>query len=402
MSRSFILRLALYNLRGSKSRSAILVAAILTLTVLLFVSDVVGAGVEHSVRSGLEGVGADLLVTSEREDPLMQMLALSLGPQEVILITPPKRFHLELQSTLSELSRIEGVDKIAPQLYVGEYTNKRGYSYQVIAIDEDRDFTVKRWFDGDLREVLSRGFAVIGPRVMVDGDAINFYGNQLMIYGRLRESGTGLDGSIVVSLDQAYRMNLSGSRRHYSVGDASAFLIAINHEYTAEEVAARVDSSLEGVSVVTATRVVSAVKEAVSGIVLYLSLINTSIWVMSVVLISAVLSMAINERRKQIGVLRALGMKRGQVLMMVVSEALIIALIGGVIGVALGAVGIQLMSGSISALLGLQNIMPDQYAVAAITIQSISISILTAVIAAIYPAVIASRLDPYVAIRTGE
>jgi putative ABC transport system permease protein len=52
------------------------------------------------------------------------------------------------------------------------------------------------------------------------------------------------------------------------------------------------------------------------------------------------MSIAVRERRKEIGVLKTLGFTSGQVMGLVVAESLLIALIGGVVGVA-GSRGIM-------------------------------------------------------------
>lgn len=394
---AILLKLSLGELKWKSGRSMALLVSMTVLTTLLVFLGGIENGAEIAVRSGLEGIGADLLVTSDVVDPMMQLLKLAMYQQEAIFITPPRRVHLNVSPALDLLSKIEGVSRVAPQLYVGEYEKGKG-SYSIFAIDVERDFTVSRWFDGDLKEVLRSGYAVVGYDVPLDDDVIDFKGNTIKVYGRLVRSGTGLDQSIIISFEKAYSLRLEGSLRHYSEGQATSFLIALERGYSQEEVAEKVKAAIGGISVVTASKVVSVIKDSISGVLLYLSLITASVLIMSAVLTSAVLSMVVNERRAEIGVLRALGMKGREVLLSVVLEALLIALSASAIGSLIGTLLIQVTWPSTSLLVGIHAPAPraiDYFVLA----RSVLITTSSAVAAATYPAFLAMKVDPYAAIR---
>ena len=67
-------------------------------------------------------------------------------------------------------------------------------------------------------------------------------------------------------------------------------------------------------------------------------------WVLSMALIAVVFSLAVNERRRQIGVLRALGARRPVVLRSLLLEALLLALAGGLAGIAVAGLALYLMN----------------------------------------------------------
>jgi putative ABC transport system permease protein len=54
--------------------------------------------------------------------------------------------------------------------------------------------------------------------------------------------------------------------------------------------------------------------------------------------------MSVFERTREIGVLRALGWRRGRILSMILRESLVLSLLGGVIGTVLGVGGIVLLN----------------------------------------------------------
>ena len=100
------------------------------------------------------------------------------------------------------------------------------------------------------------------------------------------------------------------------------------------------------------------------------------------------LALSVIERTRELGLLRAVGMKRGQMLRMVLGEGIIISVIGGVLGVGLGLIfGITIA-----------NIMPnDVISTLAVPVRILIIYLIAAaaagLIAALLPARRASRLN---------
>jgi len=129
----------------------------------------------------------------------------------------------------------------------------------------------------------------------------------------------------------------------------------------------------------------SSIKLAIAGIgigITALSLIVGGIGIMNIMFVS------VKERTREIGIRKALGAKRRIILLQFLSEAVIISLIGGVIGILIttGLVGV------------VQKFFVARLSWDLIFI-SLSVSVATGVISGIVPASQASRLDPIEAMR---
>ena len=110
-----------------------------------------------------------------------------------------------------------------------------------------------------------------------------------------------------------------------------------------------------------------------------------------------IMLVSVTERTREIGIRKAVGAKRRDILRQFLFEAALISLVGSAVGVALGTVisklfsGIDIMGGeSITTV-----VSPD------IVILAISVAIFIGVLSGIYPALRASRLNPNDALHYG-
>ena len=99
---------------------------------------------------------------------------------------------------------------------------------------------------------------------------------------------------------------------------------------------------------------------------------------------------AIAERTHEVGTKRALGASAGRIARDVLIEALVIALLGGLLGLAVGAVVITAMNGAVTAQTGMGLfLVTGRLAVGATLFAAV-----LGTLAGLYPAWYAARIDP--------
>ena len=237
---------------------------------------------------------------------------------------------------------LSGADPLGKEIRVD------GWTYQIVGVGVKKGKTLGQSLDN---------------YVMIP---ITSYMKQYGEHQDIRVSGkaTGIGPALTAAMDEA-RVVLR-SRRHDLPGAEDSFDIETN-------------ASLLGIwSNLTGTFFIAMIGIA------SISLVVGGIVIMNMMLV------AVTERTREIGVRKALGARRHDVMLQFLIEAVVLTLIGGAGGVGLGA----LISKTVTLLIGMPSSLPVWVVPIALFVSG-SIGVFFGV----YPAKRAARLDPIVALR---
>ena len=149
-------------------------------------------------------------------------------------------------------------------------------------------------------------------------------------------------------------------------------------------------AGISGLEVVTGKDIRDEIRDSVNQ---FLAILNALVVVAVIVTTLGIvntLAMSVYERVREIGIVRAIGTSRRQVMKMVIAEAAIIGMMGAILGVVVGlAVSWGIVV--IAQLVGGWNVpyvFPGNYLIAAV-----AISVFVTILASIYPARVAAKID---------
>jgi putative ABC transport system permease protein len=352
--------------------------------------------------TSLDRLGADLLVVP-------RLTVVNLTP--ALLTVEPTDQTLDAE-TVTRLASLPAVDVAAPQRHFGlpSADPTHGGQEDLIAFDPDRDFTVRPWLAETLDRALRRGDLIVGGRRPEPvGGTVKLFNRDYTVYGRLALTGVG-------SFERAYfasfrtTADIAGAAREVSGREfasgletdrSSAVLVRLKAGATPEQfrfAAAR----MHEVQVVSGNGLSTSVRQALR-LVLGGSLVFSGLIPLTTALmVGALYTGLLSERRRELGLLQAVGMRPLQVVRLILAEAALTTGLGGVCGVLLGACGLVLFERSLGFLFERNQVpfvLPGWVYIVVAGILSSLICSAVGVAGAVLPAWQAGRAEPYALVR---
>ena len=395
-----LLQISTQNLRRRLFRTLAVAACFGLITGTLFSESLISGGVQRSLQVGINRLGADLLVVPFGEE---------IPIQTSLLMGQPTSFTMN-RSIQKQIAAIPGVERTSVQLFIASLQKASCCSgfFQLIAFEPETDFTITPWLKKALNRPLGSDEIIVGSKIFTPvGDELSFYGHKFVVAGRLESTGLGLDAAIFLSIDTAYVMaaeSKTKAEQPLEIGpdQISAVLVKVSSDTFPDVVGSRVKRTIEGVSVVISAQLVKSVEKQLSTLMKSMMLVTGAFWAASTLLVGTIFSMTTNERRREIGLLRAMGATGTFISKMVLTEATLLTLLGGIFGVIGGGVAMFSFSLLISTALDVPYLWPTLAQVAQMVATSIIVAILTGLLASLFPAIVGGRMEPLNAIRSGE
>ncbi len=269
-----------------------------------------------------------------------------------------------------------------------EKINSRPVSEGRFLIDSDLEKRSKVAVIGTaVKNILFPDGEALGEKIKINGTIFN-------VVGVLTEVQSGQtstqDDIIIVPVTVAQRLGRNTSIRNFSalaadpdnVDDAVEKLEEFLLDIFKNENSFRVTNSEQ---MLEALDEVTGMMMAMLGGIAAISLVVGGIGIMNIMLVS------VTERTREIGIRKAIGAKKRNILIQFLIEAVMITGAGGVMGILAGA-------GVIKFIFGGFNIVPESYSPFWMT-ASFLISLAVGVIFGMFPAVKAANLNPIEALR---
>lgn len=390
---------ALQNLRRRATRTWLLFAIVAVVSCTLFAATLFLGGIHNSLRLGTYRLGADILVVPESAET---------SARAALLSGEPTQFTMS-RAVLDRVRKVEGVRSAAPQLFLKPTSFHCCFNVDVflVAFDPDTDFTVRPWLEKHLSRQLSEKEIITGREIpVVAGDSVPFFGTLFRVAGTMEPTGMHFfDRAAFMSLDAAYAMaeeskNRAVQKLELSRDTISTVLVQVDEQIAPDRVAIRIEHDVPGVKALVSDRVIATVRQQLAGLIHAIVTISAILWCIVLLIMAFAFYMIVNERRRELGLLRAMGAQRSQIGAILLTEASLLSVAGGAAGMALGLGLLGGFRGLMLERLKLPYLFPPPSELLALTAAALAFSLLTGLLSALLPSLSVMKMEPYAAIRS--
>lgn len=317
--------------------------------------------------------------------------------------------NVNLAGLLIDIVAIQGVERASPQLLLATLLESE-YSSEpevfVVAFDQATDFSLLPWLPEGTPSSIWIGEAIAGSSISVPvgGQEIDMAGYPLKLVGQLSTTGTSIDQSIYVTF-QTYRemiqQNLISSSGQLALEAQSApyILVKILPGNDAKYVSSLVLKNIRGVSVFDNEIFFQRTHDRLMSLLKSIPWLLGIGWGLMVFWIGLIFSIAVTERSREIGVLRALGSSRSFILRSLFAEGFILALGGALVGIVSSVVALAFIREGIVPSTNMLLISFSPLEVLLLALESLLVAVSSVFLAVIFPAWRISRQDPALIMR---
>jgi len=366
----------------------------------LLTTTLMAKGQEHSLNVGLERLGSDITIV-----PIEKRAE----AEAAFLLGKPVSDAWMPEENLDKVARLEGVEQVSPQLYLQSLTGAAccaAWELFIIAIEPETDFTIQPWLKEKLNKPLGLKEVVGGQFVFVPEETgvLMLYGVDLDLIANLEPTGTGLDQTAFISFETAQfmaRESITKAMMPLEIpeGKISAIQVKVQPGYSIEDVASRISQELPGIYTITSLGITRTVQQQTAGLFRALWTTMIIIWAVASLLMGLVFFMMVNERRREIGTLRALGASSNFIFRLFLTESVMLALGGGIAGVIVATMFVRFFGQFLTLTTEAPLLMPPLTSLLGFVFACLALALVVALPALVYPAIRASRIDPAEAMR---
>ncbi len=380
--------LSIKGLRRRKGKTALTVAGLVIAVATVVTTVIVSRVLNKDIAEKMDEYGANVLVTPRRDD-----VALSRGGLALPTISYEiARLHDSDATGIRSIRNADNVKLVSPKLIHPAIVS--GKSLPVCGVDFNEEVRLKKWWrivgavPDDERSLLagSEAAEVLGLRV---GGSVLLNDEAFRIAGILEATGAADDGMVFIDLRRAQTL-------FERTGEVSVIEIAaLCYDCPIEEIVRQVSEKIPGSRVTAIKQTIESKMEAMHRFEMFSLGFSQIILVVGGLIVFTNMTALVNERRREIGVLRAIGYRQAHVCRVILTELVLTCLAAGSIG---GLTGY----GAAAAVLPLVFMGPQSSPPMGGDVMLLGpvLALVLGIAAGIHPAIKASRLDPSVALRS--
>lgn len=392
-------RLAVQNLTGKPVRTAVLTVLAALLALAVFGGSLIVTSLRTGLHSLEDRLGADIMVVPYEATTKTNLEA-------IVLQGATGYFYMDNARAEKVLAR-EGIGQASEQFFLASAsTGCCSLSVQIIGFDPQTDFSITPWIRRSFGGELQKYDVVVGNDLNAFvGDTLQFYGTEVHVAAKLAKTGTAYDTAVFTGEDTIKALIASSVERgmnQFTVDPdkvVSCILINAADGYTPEEVVNDINIHVKKVKAIQTKEMISGISDSLSGVRDVIGVLMAAVWVLGLAILLLAFTMSVNERRKEFAVLRVIGASRGMLAGLVLREALLTGVCGGMLGSLIGLAVIVPFNRAIEEQLGLPFLLPGAGTIIGYFAAAVILTALAGAAAAGIAALRISRMDTGLILR---
>jgi putative ABC transport system permease protein len=342
-----IILVALKNVKRNTLRSTAIIAAIAVLSGVLISLTLIYSALNHSIELSGRRLGADAMIVPAEY---------AGKTQDILMTGNPGSFTMRDSLSLrEEIIGMDDVQAVSAQLFVvsAPLSCCAVSETMLIGYEPESDFAITPWVKEHIGgERLAADAIVVGANILAGvEDRLKFYGQEFLVVGKLEPTGMRFIDSGVFIPMAGIRSMVSESgkkaltRLSIKPNDISSLLIKLKDGANPEQFAMRYENEHPDQSVLVMSGVLGSAKKHLIAPLKGMVILTVLQWVVSLILIGLIYKLTIDERRYEIGVMKALGAGKAEIWRILLMESFLLSGVGGLSGIMAGVAVVKTFSG---------------------------------------------------------
>jgi len=379
--------ISINNLRRRKAKMAFLtiglMVGIATIVTLVTLTKSMSTDIERK----MDEFGANILITPASHDLAMSYGGISLGG----VTFDQREIKEEDLAKIKTIKNSRNISTISPKILGAVQIAKK--DVLLVGVDFDSEMKMKQWWKvfGDIpnadNELLLGSDAAKTLNVM-SGDAVDIKGENFKVAGILDQTGSQDDALVFAPLKKAQK--LLGREGKITLVEVAALCSGCPIGDMVVQMAEKLpEAKVSAIQQVVESRLHALdqfrrFSYGVAGVVVFIGALIVFVTMMG----------SVNERTTEIGVFRAIGFRKSHVMRIILLEAALVSLSAGLLGYGAGMGAAKL---ALPAMAEAKNavLVWDT----TVMFGSVALSVVVGMLASLYPALHASKMDPTEALR---
>jgi putative ABC transport system permease protein len=371
------------NLARRKGRAVLNSIGLILAIAVIVATMTISNSMEIQIGEEVEKFGPNVVVTPETKSINVPYGSVTVGSST---------FDEAELTKLDSIENAENIRYVSPKLFA--QVTYEETSLLMVGVNAEVERFLKVWWDinGDIPEPESfqvlLGSEILRVLELQIGSAFVLDGYDFTVVGYLSETGSNDDYTVFVPLKTA--QDMAGLPGEISLVDIGALC----SDCPVEAIAEQITNAIPGVRASPVKQAVetrmTAVKQAA----------GFSLMLASVVLVAGCIGVmntmvsSVHQRRREIGVLLSLGADNAFIYRVFLAEAVLMGLVGGVIGAGLGVLSSMLLGPLV-----LQTATSISNVPSMVIPLSLGVSVVACLVASLYPTWKATQIDPVSALK---